>query len=415
VQRIACLAEAPTAGLHNKEYNMKRPTKQARSRVIGMDIHPSCFSASAFQGRNIEEASHLWTHDKVELPRMLSWASKHLQVGDIVVMESGSNSFEWCTRLIEKGYQAVVLESFSVGQIGNSYLKNDAVDSIKIAKVYLSGLAKEVWKPDEVTRERREILANYQCAVRDCTRSQNRLTGWATQHGLQRPNGMTWKSIKAKPWMFRQRAWTIPQQMLIKVMFADLKHTLERKEMLASHMAEEVMSNPTLMRLLQICGIRHITAYALAAVIGDISRFKTPKKLVAYMGLNPRVNESGINKSSGRLAHNGRKDVRHFLVQGAQAVLKQDPKSNRLARWGQALAYRRNKQVACIAVARKLLTAVWYLWNGFKPAMKERTGQLKIKLSKIGGAIGKERLNELGYKKRAEFIDEKFKYVLGST
>lgn len=394
---------------------MKNPTIQARSRVIGVDIHPSCFSASAFQGRNISEASHLWTHDKVELPRMMSWASKHLQPGDIVVMESGSNSFEWCARLIEKGYQAVVLESFSIGQIGEAYLKNDAVDSIKIAKVYLSGLAKEVWKPDEVCRERREILSIYQRAVRDCTRTQNRLTAWVTQHGLQRPHGMTWKSIKAKPWMLRQRAWTVSQQMLIKGMFDDLRHTLKKKEQLSGYMAEEVMNTPELMRLLQICGIRHITAYALGAIIGDISRFKTPKKLVAYVGLNPRVNESGINKKSGKIAHNGRRDVRHFLVQGAQAVLKQDPSSNRLARWGQSIAYRKGKQVASIAVARKLLTAVWYLWSGFKPAVKERTQQLKIKLSKIVGAIGEKRLKKLGYEKRTEFIDEKFKFVLGST
>lgn len=394
---------------------MKRPTIQARSRVIGVDIHPSCFSASAFQGRNIDEASHLWTHDKVELPRMLSWASKHLQEGDIVVMESCSNSFEWCTRLIEHGYQAVVLESFSVGKIGEAYLKSDAIDAVKIAKVYLSGLAKEVWKPDALCRERREILAIYQRAVRDCTRTQNRLTAWCTQHGLQRPKGMTWKSSKAQSWLLRQRKWSISQKMLIEGLFEDLKHTSAKKDKLSGYMAEEVMATPALMRLLQICGIRHITAYALGAMIGDISRFKNAKKLVAYMGLNPRVNESGIKKSSGRLAHNGRKDVRHFLVQGAQAVLKQDPKTNSLARWGQSIAYRKGKQVACIAIARKLLTAVWYLWSGFKPAVKEHTTQLHIKLTKIVGAIDKKRLKELGFVKRKNFVEEKVKYVLGST
>lgn len=394
---------------------MKENHPQARSRVIGLDLHPSCFSASAFYGTNVQNAEKIWTHDKVEYARLSRWVKRHLEPGDIVVVESGSNSFDCCARLIEQGIQAVVLESFSVGKIGESHLKNDIVDSEKIARVYLSGLAKEVWQPDDICKERREILAMYQRATCDCTRTQNRLTGWSTQHGLQRPKGMTWKSDKAPGWMLRQRAWTLSQQMLITSMFDDLRHAHEKKKKLGSHMAEELMKSPTWMKVLQVCGIRHITAFALAAIIGDISRFRNAKKLVSYFGLNPKVNESGISRKSGRLAHNGRKDARHFLVQGAQAVLRLDPGKNRWARWGQRLAYRKGKHVACIAVARKMLTAVWYLLRGFKPEVKEANSHITIKLGKIAGAIGAKRLPKLGYEKRGEFIEEKMKYVLGAT
>ncbi len=394
---------------------MKQDNPQARSRVIGLDLHPSCFSASAFTGTNIQNSEKLWTHDKVELPQLSRWVKRHLEPGDLVVMESGSGSFECCSRLIELGIQAVVLESFSVGKIGESHLKSDAVDSVKIAKVYLSGLAKEVWQPDEICKERREILAMYQRATRDCTRTQNRLTGWSTQHGLQRPQGMTWKSDKAHGWMLRQRAWTPSQSMLIESMFEDLGHAHGKKKRLESYMAEDLMNSPAWMKLLQICGIRHITAFALAAIIGDISRFRNPKKLVSYLGLNPRVKESGINRQSGRLVHHGRKDVRHFLVQGAQSILKLDPATNRWARWGQRLAYRKGKSPACIAVARKMLTAVWYLLRGFKPEVKEPNSHITIKLGKIAGVIGAKRLPEIGYPKRADFIEEKMNYVLGAT
>ena len=393
----------------------KQKIIQARSRVIGMDLHPSCFSASAFSGKSIHDATKLWTHDKVDLSALTSWAQRHLEAGDIVVMESGSNSFECSLQLTELGVQAIVLESFSVGKVGEAYLKTDAVDSVKIAQAYLSGLAKEVWQPDASCRERREILACYQRAAKDATRAQNRLTGWVTQHALKRPQGMTWKSPKALEWMLRQKAWTASQRMLIDGMFADLRHALSRKQSLEAYMAEDVMNSPQWMKLLQICGLRHITVFALAAMIGNIARFKNPKKLVTYFGLNPKVNQSGINQKSGRLAHNGRKDARHFLVQGAQAVLKLDPKSNRIARWGQALAYRKGKPTACIAVARKLLTVVWYLLSGFKPEVKEETPHLRIKLAKIGRAIGKERLQELGHEKTTDFIDVKMNFVLGVT
>jgi transposase len=394
---------------------MKQKTIQARSRVIGMDLHPSCFSASAFSGKSNHDATKLWTHDKVDLPALTRWAERHLVPGDIVVMESGSNSFECCLQLTNLGVQAIVLESFSVGKIGDAYLKTDAVDSVKIAQAYLSGLAKEVWQPDDTCRERREILACYQRAARDCTRAQNRLTSWVTQHALKRPQGMTWKSDKAPGWMLRQKNWSASQRMLIESMFADLRHAMAQKKSLEAYMAEDVMKAPQWMKLLQICGLRHITVFALAAMIGDIARFKNPKKLVTYFGLNPKVNQSGINQKSGRLAHNGRKDARHFLVQGAQSVLKQDPKSNRITRWGQALAFRKGKQVACIAVARKLITAAWYLLSGFKPAVKEATPHIRIKLAKVGCVIGKERLQALGHQKTSDFIEEKMNFVLGVT
>ena len=239
---------------------------QARSRVIGMDVPSSCFLASAFSGKNVQDATKLWTQDKVDLSALTCWTERHLEPGDIIVMESGSNSFECCLPLTKLRVQAIV------------DLKTDAVDSVKVVQAHLSGLPKEVWEPDETCRERREILACYQRATRDATRTQKRLTGWVTQHGLKRPEGMTWKSPKAPGWKMRQKAWNASQKMLIESMFADLHHARKSKERLEAYMAPDVMNSPQWMKLLQICGLRHSTAFAMAAVIGDIPRFKNPKQ-----------------------------------------------------------------------------------------------------------------------------------------
>ena len=58
---------------------------------------------------------------------------------------------------------------------------------------------------------------------------------------------------------------------------------------------------------------------------------------------------------------------------------------------------------------------VWYLLSGFKPEVKEETPHIRIKLAKIGRAIGKERLQKLGHAKTTDFIDEKMNFVLGTT
>jgi hypothetical protein len=166
--------------------NMNDNKTQGQSRIIGMDLHPSCFSASALlNNNNATKAIVQWTHDKVNYQNLTKWATKHLFKTDIVVVEAGSNSFDCVKKLKQLDICCIVLESYSASKIGKAYLKNDKVDSIKLARAYISGLAKEVWDPDKKTLERREILSLYQYSTRNTTKAQNRITAWCTQHGIQ--------------------------------------------------------------------------------------------------------------------------------------------------------------------------------------------------------------------------------------
>lgn len=394
---------------------MNNNETQERGRTVGLDLHPSCFTASALVGNNPIEAKVQWTHDKVSYETLESWASKHLRQNDIIVMESGSNSFDCCTKLIQQGLHCIVLESFSVGRIGSTYVKNDKIDSVKCARVYLSGLAKEVWKPDEQCKARREMLALYRSSVKDCTRTQNRLTAWCTQHGLQRPKRMKWGKAKAREWLLKAAVWSELQTELIVDMFDDLDYHTAKRKKYSRIIAKEVMTDKTLMLLLQIKGIRHITAFAIGAIVGDISRFRNPKKLVAYIGLNPKVDDSGITSKQRHLCKNGRKDVRSIIVQGAQAVLRLSPETNKLSRWGQAMAYKKGKNTAVIAVCRKMIVAVWYLMRGFEPDLKEADKHVMVKLAKIASDIGRDELKAMGYNKIKDFIEEKSKFVVAAA
>ena len=77
-----------------------------------------------------------------------------------------------------------------------------------------------------------------------------------------------------------------------------------------------------------------INAFALVAVIGDISRFANPRKLVAYLGLNPGQRESGSHKRiKVGIGRRGRRDMRTLLVQGAHAVLRSG-RHTQLGKWG---------------------------------------------------------------------------------
>jgi transposase len=71
-------------------------------------------------------------------------------------------------------------------------------------------------------------------------------------------------------------------------------------------------------RLLTQPGVNFITAAALMAAIGEIGRFPTARQLVSYLGLDPRVHQSGAEPARhGRISKQGPGETRHVLVEAA--------------------------------------------------------------------------------------------------
>ena len=125
-------------------------------RVIGLDLHPDVFSAAALSGRDAGTAQVVQNWDRWATPDLARWGRK-LPAGDLVVLEATGNAFTAAEQLRACGVSCVVLETQKAGQIRSSYCTNDRTDAVKLARIYLSGLAKYVWQPDEKTRERREV------------------------------------------------------------------------------------------------------------------------------------------------------------------------------------------------------------------------------------------------------------------
>lgn len=394
---------------------MEERRNQGKGRVIGMDIHPEVFSASGLENRDAQRAEELFMHHRVDMGRLEEWAEKNQLPGDLFVMEAGCNSFETAERLKRLGCRVVVMESFRAGQIGKSYLKDDKVDARKIARIYLSGLAHEVWQPNEITRERREVLASYTKAKKDTTRYRNRIWSWLTEHGIKKPAKLKLADEEGLKWMLNCREWSYRQKLIIQSMHEDLVHSNNKRKELQRLMALEIAENPEMLKLQQLCGLRLVVIYALFAIVGDISRFRNPKKLVAYIGLQPSVNISGITSKGGPLKHTGRKDLRALLVQAAHAIVRMGSSKNPLATWGRALKYRKGANIAVIAVARKLVTYIWYLLRGFFTPLHEISESFTRKLQILAIHIGTEYRRNLGYPTIKDFIKEKERILLAEA
>jgi len=372
-------------------------------RIVGLDAHPDLFSAAALEGTDTA-ASIAWVYDRQPLRGLEPWAKKHLREGDIVVLEASGNSFEIAGRLHALGCIALVLESAQAGKIRDNFCNDDKHSAIKLARVYASGLAKEVWQPSALVREHRMILYAYRNATKDATRLSNRIRSWLSDYCVRLPKGTRLSEPSGQATALAQRDWSALQSTLLEQMFTQLWAAQAQKKQLEKIMVAELVARPGWAQLWRLMGVRHRVAFALMALIGEVHRFPTAKKLVGYLGLSPRKEQSG-NDTKGRergVGHAGRGDARAMLIQSAQNALNQ--RGSPLHKWGWKLALRKHRNQAVTAVARKLLVAIWHLLMGHATALLEANSHLHDKLAKLATILGKSWLRENNYPNREAFI-----------
>jgi transposase len=376
-------------------------------RVVGLDCHPDSFTAALISGATPAAAQVEKVFNKVPLSQLESWAGKHTTAADTLVLEASGNSFHVVRRLAARERTARVLESCQMGRLKEAHVNNDKISAVRIGKAYLAGTAKEVWVPDAKTQERRDWFHAHRKAVKGLTQARNSLLSYLSDQGVRLAKGTALtEPPQAEQTLRGIRTWSERQWQVIEVLLLQLRHADEQRHHWRSLIAQEVLSDPQLLSLVRLCGVRELVAFALGAIIGDIQRFADPKKLVKYVGLNPAFDDSGEGTWHGGIGGHGRKDLRCLLIEGAQAILRCS--RTPLAQWGRKLLARKGQiNLVVAAMARKLTVSVWYLMRGQWTTLEEVEKPLAIKVSKIMSQAGKTGWEKLG-KTRKAFREEIF-------
>ena len=373
----------------------------AVERVIGLDAHPDSFTAAMLRGPTPAAAVVEKVFNQVPMAQLRSWAQKHTTPQDLIVLEASGNSFQVVRTLAELGRAAKVLESCHLGKLKEAHANNDKISATRIGKAYLAGTAKEVWVPDPKTQEWRDWFHAYHKATKRTTQMRSRLRSYLSDNGVRLKAGTALTKLQEAESQIRQaRQWSGRQWQVIVIYLAELRHADEQRQHWHSLIAQEVLAEPELLQLVRLCGVREIIAFALAAFIGDIKRFASPKKLVKYVGLNPAFDDSGDSQWHGGIGGHGHKVLRSLLIEGAQAIVRasQTP----LASWGRKLlAAKGSLNLAVAAVARKLTVALWYLMMGRWTALEELDARLLRKVSYLVSAVGEPGLKALGKIRKA--------------
>jgi transposase len=124
-------------------------------------------------------------------------------------------------------------------------------------------------------------------------------------------------------------------------------------------LAIEAIDDAIVTRLMTVPGIDVAVVISIVAAVGDFSRFDDPNRLVAYLGLHPRVRQSGNGPAvHGRITKAGPAQARGMLVEAAFSASRAP---GPLRAFYRRVKDRRGFQVATVATARKMTVLCWHL------------------------------------------------------
>jgi transposase len=304
------------------------------------------------RGRDRRCAGQLRSTGQIETtPEALGLFAASLAPTDVVALEVTGNAAE-IARILEPHIARVVMVSPHDTGISRARAKTDRLDARTLAKLLAAGELDAVWLPDEWTRAMRRRLARRSQLVRARTRAKNEIHAVVIRR-LRRPPvsdpfGVAGRRSLTGLQLPNDEHETVAG-CLRHIDFLDA----EIGE-LDAVIARDALGNADVLRLMTVPGVSVITASTFAAAIGRIDRFRSARQLVGYLGLDPRVRQSGVSPARhGRITKQGSASVRHVLVEVAWIAARSP---GPLRAFHQRVRARRGAQVAIVATARKLAT-----------------------------------------------------------
>lgn len=250
----------------------------------------------------------------------------------------------------------VLVHPQRVKAIASAKLKNDRVDSETLAHLLRCDLLPESWKADRETQARRQQVRLRATLVRQRTRLKNQVHAVLHQQGLRSPvtdlfgkRGRLWLVGVKLPAQARES---------VQVCLRLLDGYSEEIQKQNLQLSEKARQDRRAAWLMTIPGIGECSAMMLLAEIGDIQRFRDKEGLCSYAGLVPRVRESAGKAAHGGITRQGSSWMRWIMVEAAQVATRSSPAARR---YYERLLRKKHKHVARVALARKLLIAVYAL------------------------------------------------------
>jgi transposase len=259
-------------------------------------------------------------------------------------------------RILEPYVDRVVVVSPDDTGIASARAKTDKLDARALASLLWKGELEAVWMPDERCRILRRRLARREQLVHSRSRAKNEVHACLHRRLQPKPPCSDLFGVKGREWL---AGLELPgeERESVDAAVRHIEFLDAEISQVEKLIAQQALSWPEIRRLMTVPGVNLICAASFIAAVGNANRFMTSRKLVAYLGLDPRVKQSGEGPvRSGRISKRGSSAARWALVEAAwTAVLQPGP----MHAFYERVKARRGHGKAIVATARKLSVLFW--------------------------------------------------------
>ncbi len=253
--------------------------------------------------------------------------------------------------------------------IAQARIKTDKLDSLVLAQLLRTGFLPESYLRPVEQRRDLDRLRQRMFFVRQQTQLKNRLVCLIDRHLLLRDQAMALKDLfgqRGLTWL-HQVSLPEPDQSLLREMLQALalvRHLIAQSDQRIEAMRQRDGRIPLVDEL---PGLGPFFAALIVAEIGDIGRFRSAKKLCSYAGLVPSTYQSADAVRHGRLTKQGNKYLRWALIEAVNRLDGRTP----LGQVRDRLRQKKSRNTAKAAVARRLLTQIYYRLRAYDAATSQ--------------------------------------------
>jgi transposase len=261
--------------------------------------------------------------------------------------------------LEEEGWTVALADARKVKGLAPLAAKTDRIDAHVLAELARRDLVPAIWLPTPGMRAARERarfrlhLVRHRAALK--ARIHASLIAWGHPCPVSDLFGTRGRALLDS--FALPAVWRESTEASLRV----IAHLDEEIGACEAELRRLGADHPYVPLLMTAPGIAWVLAYTIAAEIGEIERFSSPKKLTGYTGLCPRVYQSGATDHRGPLAKNGPEHLRWALVEAAIHAARHPVYASHYEATRKRLGRQRGAKVARIEVARKLTEAIWYM------------------------------------------------------
>jgi len=338
------------------------------TRYVGVDVHKSYLHVGEWVPET-GERRHWQVSNRPE-----GWAEllQRLDGSCHVVLEATGNAFELHDLLQAQVAEVVVANPLELRRLGAGR-HTDRVDVDRLVGMLALGVVPKVWVAPQPYRGVRRLLRFRERLVSQRRTLVNQAKAVLRRQGLALPTEGDVRRVLSSREVERLPA---EEQVILTCAVQQLAQVEAAIAAVEGAIAQQVGHERGVRRLLTIPGVGLVTAAVIWAALGDPRRFRGPKQVARYAGLDPQVEQSGERDRRGPISRQGKGLLRTVLVEAAQVAARHDTGYLR------AFYLRKAKQLgqkrAVVALARKLLIVAWRIlctgrpYRALKPALCRR-------------------------------------------